>query len=488
MTIKSALQWTFISAALRYLIKLSGNLALARLLTPEDFGLSAIVLAVVTGLETITDMGAKPALIRSGRSDAAWLDTAWTLGLIRGVAVGAAVALAAGPIAWFFGHAQLGPMIAATGTMSVLVGLTSISAVVAVRDLQLKNLAIAEIATAAAGYAVMIAWAWLAPSAWALLSGAVSSTALFTIASFFIFKRRPARLRWDRAVLNELIGFGKWVLLASLLGFVIFQGDRFSVAKLVGVGAAGLYSIAITWALSLQAVFGMFIQRLYLPVSAQLWRGSAAYGAQALSLRRSLQAAMIVPYGFAAGCAPALIAYLYPPAYLEAGPLMAILVVGAWFATLEFIYNDQLMVLGEPAWRFLAQTISVLLIGAGLAASFGAIDTRRIAIIFSAAAALRAAVLLYACERAKLRRMIPDLALTALFGLLAGAVSGASHMLTTRYSALAALILCLVTLAPIGMAIAWRVLPHILRLASEADKPATAAPQPATGASAPLPR
>lgn len=467
MKLKEAFSWTVVSVVLRYAIKLLGNLTLARLLAPHDFGLSAIVLAVVTGLETITDVGTRPALIRTHRNDDAWLDTAWTLGLVRGIAIGVAIAVFAVPLAAFFEEPALAPMIAVTGTMSVLIGLTSITAVTVVRDLQMKRLAVLEIVAAVAGYIVMLTWAWLAPSAWALLAGAVVSTGAFTVVSHLFLSRRRLVLRWDHAVVAELIGFGKWVFISSLLGFFIFQGDRFSVAKLVSVQATGLYAIAATWALSLQAVFFMFLSRLYLPVAAQLWRRFGGPNAQLLSLRRHVLAAMIVPFAFGVGCAVPLIAFLYPGAYDGAGPIMAILVVGAWLATLEYLYNDQLMIAGEPSWRFYAQLVSVLAIGGALLALTGHYNAEAIALAFTGGTLIRAGILAYAADRHSLRAMQPDLALTGAFIALALIVSYAATLLSQHYSPLIALIGCFAVLAPVGAVIGWLALRNVFRLASD---------------------
>lgn len=482
MKLKEALSWTFVSVIVRYALKLVGNLTLARLLTPEDFGLSAIVLAVVTGVEAITDVGTRPALIRTHRNDDEWLDTAWTLGVVRGIAIGVVIALAAWPLALFFKDPRLGPMIAATASMSILIGVTSISAVTVVRDLQLKTYGIIEILVAIGGYAVMLGWAWVAPSAWALLSGAVVTTGAFTIASFFAFGSRPIRFRWSRAVLGELTGFGKWVFLSSLMGFFILQGDRFGVARLVSVSAAGLYAIAATWSQSLQMLFGMFLSRLYLPVAAQLWRQLGPGNPRFLALRRSVVVMMVFPYGFAAGFSDTIVNYLYPHIYAGAGPLMAILVGGAWFSTLEYLYNDQLMVAGEPRWRFYAQIASIVAMGGGLVAAAGHYDATHIALIFSGGALVRAMVLITACDRHHLRQMLPDLALTGLFLAIALGVRGACFELAMHISPLAALLVGFVVGAPPASLLAIQGLRRIFALTRDGADAAMTDPAAIPGA------
>ena len=67
-------------------LRLASNLVLTRLLFPEAFGLMALVSVVVVGLQMFSDTGVGPAISRSPRGDdSTFLDTAWTINLIRGV-------------------------------------------------------------------------------------------------------------------------------------------------------------------------------------------------------------------------------------------------------------------------------------------------------------------------------------------------------------------------------------------------------------------
>ena len=466
MKLANALIWTTLAVFARYALKLLGNLTLARMVPAEAFGQMAIVLAVVNGIEAITDVGTKAALIRSPRTDPAWLNTAWTLGIGRGIMIGVIVALAAVPAATFFRNPGLAGMIAVTGLMSALVGLRSIGAVLAVRDLDARKLALIEMIELFACYVLMIGWAWLSPTAWALLVGTIASSALYTLLSYLVFATRPHQLQWDRAVVRELVGFGKWVMAASLIGFFILQGDRFAVGRLAGIVEAGIYSIAITWASSLQTVFGMFLSRLYLPVVAQLRRGNANGIEAANRLRRAILLVMLVPFVWAAGCAVPIIDFLYPRGYAAAGLVMAVLVVGAWFATLEFLYNDQLMLAGRPGVRFRAQVLSVAVMVAALFTLKGHHTLIAIAAVFASGCAIRAAILLIANDIADLRAAIGDVVITVVFLIAAWLLSGliATH---EQQRTIIVLAVSFAALAPVGAALCWYALRQILALAPE---------------------
>jgi O-antigen/teichoic acid export membrane protein len=456
-------------------LKLLGNVTLARLLAPEDFGLAAIVMSVVTGIEALTDVGTKPALIRSHRTDDEWLDTAWTLGLLRSLVVTAAIACLAIPLAGFFEDERLAGMIAVTSLMSVLVGLSSITAITLVRDLEVKRLTIIELAAAIICYAVMLGWAWVAPSAWVLIAGALVSTGIFTVASWTWLAPRKLRLRWSVPVVRELLNFGKWVFLSSIAGFFIMQGDRIGVAKLVGITEAGVYAIGQTWAMSLAALFGMVLSRLYLPVVSSFYRAKEFQSPKVLSLRRTVIAALIVPFAFGAGFAEPLITFLYPQEYLEAGSIMQVLIVGAWFSTLEALYRDQLFAKGLPAWYSAAQALSIVAMGLALVVmATGGITALAFAYIFAGGAAVRGLTLLLAVERKTLRNTLPDLLLTGVFLAVTGVIATALAVPSLEASSLVTILVGFALLLPFGAGIAWWALKRVLTLAGDvgSDVPA----------------
>ena len=463
MRLQNALSWTLISVGIRYALKLLGNRALARMLSPDDFGLAAIVMSVVTGIEAITDVGTRSALIRSHRTDDDWLDTAWTLGLIRGAGITIIIAISSIPIADFFEDDRLAALVAVTALMSFLVGLSSITAVTNIRNLEVKRLTILDTASAIVGYVVMLGWAYFSPSAWALISGALVSTGAFAFASWFWLGPRRVRLRWDPEVIRELMNFGKWVFFSSIAGFIIVQGDRVGVGKLVGITAIGVYSIGQTWSFALRALIEMVLSRIYLPVVSELCRRSSDFASKILIMRRTVIAALIIPFAFGAAFAQPLIGLLYPEEYAGAGAIMQVLVVGGWFSTLESLYNDQLIAKGEPAWHFSVQAFSIVVMGlvflAMFSDGFSAID---FAYIFSGGAVVRGIAMLLAAERDTIMKIFPDLGLTAV---LLGLIYILATMFVTPFgtsSPLTVLVGGFLVMLPFGAGICWWAIKRIL--------------------------
>src|SRR5690606_35546489 len=101
---------------------LVSTLILARLLTPEDFGLVAMATAVAAGLELLTLFAFDVALVQRPRLTRADYDSAWTLNLLLGLGLGLAVMAAAGPAALYYREPRLEGVLLIIGAKYVLLG------------------------------------------------------------------------------------------------------------------------------------------------------------------------------------------------------------------------------------------------------------------------------------------------------------------------------------------------------------------------------
>src|SRR6476646_1258750 len=77
--------WTTSEYAIGVVLRLGGNLVLTRLLVPDMFGIMALVNTFLMGLQMFSDVGIGPSIIQNRRGDdPAFLNTAWTIQVMRG--------------------------------------------------------------------------------------------------------------------------------------------------------------------------------------------------------------------------------------------------------------------------------------------------------------------------------------------------------------------------------------------------------------------
>src|SRR3954468_2231300 len=104
------------------LIGLVSTFILVRLLAPADFGLVALATAVYSILDLLTDMSFQMALIRLPSLERKHLDTAWTLGIARGVLVGAALVISSPITAYWMSEPRVSPILWVLGATAVIQG------------------------------------------------------------------------------------------------------------------------------------------------------------------------------------------------------------------------------------------------------------------------------------------------------------------------------------------------------------------------------
>jgi len=122
----SGTTWTVVGHGGGQLIRLARSLILTRLLYPEAFGLMSLVAAIMYGLEMLSDTGVGPAITRDKRGeDPDFLNTGWTIQVIRGVLLWLISCLIALPVAHFYGLPELAQLIPAVGLTTVLGGFSS---------------------------------------------------------------------------------------------------------------------------------------------------------------------------------------------------------------------------------------------------------------------------------------------------------------------------------------------------------------------------
>ena len=248
--------WLIGSNVTGQLLRLISNLILTRLLQPEAFGLVAAVNTLYFGLVMFSDLGVWQSVIRSEHSeDPRFLGTAWSVQLLRGtllffivLAIALVLHLGAG-FGWFesgtvYADPRLPPMMVVFGLSALLQGFESMNLASAQRELLGLKLARLEILSQLSAMLVTITLAWLTRSVWSLLIGSVVSSAVRTLMSHFALPGKLARPAWDSAFASEIVGFGKWIFLSSIIGFLAANGEKLILGGSLSVASFGIFSIA----------------------------------------------------------------------------------------------------------------------------------------------------------------------------------------------------------------------------------------------------
>jgi O-antigen/teichoic acid export membrane protein len=206
--------WTILSHGGGQIVRLASNLIVTRLLFAEYFGLMALVNVFLLGLELFSDIGIGPALVQSKRDDPDFVNTVWTLQVVRGLALCSIAMFLAVPFADFYEQPVLVSLIRVTALSAVIQGFASPAIFTQMRELRLKRPEILQFGTQVVGAVVTVAVAGVTRSIWSLVVGGIVSSMLRTVLSHVWLPGIRSRFRFDREAARYVRSFGSWIFSA----------------------------------------------------------------------------------------------------------------------------------------------------------------------------------------------------------------------------------------------------------------------------------
>lgn len=361
---RSAGAWSLGALVASQVARLGGNLIMARLLAPEMFGIMVISTTVLVVLGLLSDIGLRQNIIQSRRGDdPAFLNTAWTVQILRGFLLFTASLLIAG-LAWAAQAFNLWPadstyaapelplVLAVTGISAIIYGFQSTKVALAFRSFQQKKLVINELCAQLAGLLVMLAIGYFTRSIWALVAASLASGMVSTALGHLWLQGPRNCLQWDPAALKELITFGRWIIVSSTLGVLAAQGDRIWFGGSMSATDLGVYSIAILILGALETAVHKLAGAVALPSLSETARKRDSAQLKRLYYRFRLvfDLGLLFVCGLLITASPLIINGLYDERYAAGGRMLAILSLSLF--TLRFVLAQQVwMALGLTKYQ-----------------------------------------------------------------------------------------------------------------------------------------
>ena len=346
------------------LLRFGSNLLLTRLLFPSAFGLMAIAQSILTAANLLSDVGLQQAVVRSKRGhEQGFLDAIWTLQVVKGLLIMVVMALAGPIVARGYGQPALVQIMPALGLAAVISGFSSTKVALVNRRIEVGRLTMIEIGSQVLGIVVMLVWARLVPTTWALVGGNLASAAAKTLASHWFLHGPGNRFAWDRSVMREVWQFGGWVMLSSGVTFLAGEGRNLLNAALVSASEVGLLVISSTLAFvvwnAIQQVSGRVLFPAYAEVHRERPQNLSAVVERAR--RWQLLGGCAVAALFAL-CGDRLVRWFYDPRYALAGIFLQIQAVGTMFSFLNASYSGVLWALGRPGLNTVLLSVQVVIV------------------------------------------------------------------------------------------------------------------------------
>jgi O-antigen/teichoic acid export membrane protein len=245
------------------------NIVLARLLSPDAFGLVGLSAVFVNIANVINGLGLSAAIIQHEDLDDVQVSTAFWVNLGVGLLSTALLAGGATIIADFYGHPDLAPIMMVLSFSFFFSSLGSIQRALLIRSLDFKLLSVLDIVALFASAVVSIGLALKGGGAYSLAIQEVVRSLVRAILGWIFTPWNPAFVfDWQR--FQPLFNFSSTVLVSDIINYVSSSMDRFLIGKLVGVSEVGYYNLSYNLVRLPQAKIAPLLNRISYPILARV--------------------------------------------------------------------------------------------------------------------------------------------------------------------------------------------------------------------------
>jgi O-antigen/teichoic acid export membrane protein/peptidoglycan/xylan/chitin deacetylase (PgdA/CDA1 family) len=346
--VRRGIVWSVAAFATSKALSFVSVLVLARLLTPDEFGVVAAVAVYIALIELGSDLGMKPAVVyeqESGVSER--VQTAFTLNLAAVVVLTALGVAAAPAIASFFGVPGEAYLFRLGALNLLLTGLGNVHDGLLLRDMSFGRRIRPQVARDVVRLVVSVGLAFAGLGALALVIGFLAGTLAWTVMQWTLTPLRP-RLSYDGAIARSMLVYGGPAALLAFLSTIASRADVFAIGHLIDSRALGIYTLAYRLPEVLLASVAYTLGVVAFPALArQRARDPDGLRAATLQLvRYQALYALPVAAGMAVLSVP-IVELLFGPTWRAAAPVLVPVVLGAVVVTICHPLGDLLKAIGR---------------------------------------------------------------------------------------------------------------------------------------------
>jgi O-antigen/teichoic acid export membrane protein len=265
-----SMAWTAAGTAVELPLQLIVIMALARLLTPADFGVVAMAHVVTSLLGIVGELGLGSALIQRDKLEPTHVRTAVTACLAFGLVTGTGLWVLSPVVARVFVTPMVEPMTRTLALALVIKAWGTVPSALLQRALRFRELALANVLSYVVGFGfVGIGMAVAGFGAWALVGAYIVQVSIQSLVAHIA---QPLPQRWgvDARALREMLSYGGGTTLAELLNFVALRGDNMVVGYRLGALALGLYGPAYQLMALPAELFQRVVQNVLFPAVSRV--------------------------------------------------------------------------------------------------------------------------------------------------------------------------------------------------------------------------
>lgn len=350
--------WSLLLNVSRHVLSIGSTAVLARLLTPQDYGILGMVATLTIFLQTFADGGLSWATVQRRELSRGQVDNLFWTNTLVGVVLWVGCILAAPALEWFYGRSEL-PAVAVVLGASFLTSAVAVQpAALMQRQMRFKEISWIEFVAFFVSVAVGVGLAISGLGYWALVGQALAMQFVRLVLFLVVSKYRPAWPRRHQGTL-DLLRFGAYAAAWGMVNYFAWNLDKVLLGRIWGAEELGYYTRAyflstVPTLLATGSLIGVMVPALS-ALQASPERMGKAY-------RKAVTMIAFVAFPAAAGLAviaPEAVRLVYGPQWLSVIPMLV------WLA----VAGIALPIHSTITWLFMASGKSRAMFGWGLIAA-----------------------------------------------------------------------------------------------------------------------
>lgn len=338
--------WSGIDSVANQGITFIVGLVLARLLTPEDYGLIGIIAIFISVFNSIVDSGFSNALIRKVDAGDKDYNTVFVSNMAVSVVLCLTLYFCSPIIADFFSRPQLNALLKAMSYIVIINAFAIIQRTILVKRIDFKTQTKVSLISSITSGAIGISMALYGFGVWALVGQQISRQLLNTV-FLWVFAKWYPKLQFSIQSFKELFGFGWKLLVSGLIDTTWKQIYQVIIGKCYSPATLGQYTRADQFGAICSSNLTTIIQRVSFPVLSNVQDDKARLKA---GYKRIIKITMLVTFSLMlgmAGSAEPMIRVLIGAQWLESVPYLQIICFSMMLYPLHALNLNMLQVQGR---------------------------------------------------------------------------------------------------------------------------------------------
>ena len=359
----SAVRWTAISAIFRACLQIVQVSILARLLAPEDFGVMAIIAAILSFLSIFSDMGISSAIIHHQNISQQQLSSLYWFNVLTGFVMMLLLISISPFIAHFYHDPRLTLLIILASSVFFISALSQQLRTKAEKEFKFSSLACIELVSVLVSFVFVVVMAYKGFGIFALVGASVINALLSTLLSWGILANGwfpQFRLRLGET--REFLNFGAYIVGNNIVNNINMMADIFLGGRLLGVTDLGLYSLPRNLCMQIQFLINPIVTRVGFPLMSKVQNDPIQLKTIYLKTMRMTASINFPLYIGMAIFAPEIIALLFGAKWLGSIDILRILAIWGMLRSTGNPVGSLLLAVGKAKFSFKWNVILALFV------------------------------------------------------------------------------------------------------------------------------